>query len=490
MINVKYCAISYSGRIVKFSFHPMQARFLGKLSLAIAFLAIPQFTPTTANSILCSSALRAEEITDFGNQGAKGVVGARGENGRNSDSLTVFADGSPMTLDLSGENGFPGENGTDGKPAICGEIAEDAQENLQAANGGNGGDGGDGGNGGNGGALTIYTTDKSYLQDIYVVASGGAGGTGGAGGAGGAGCECPTSYWNQQTCTGKPGSSKYSCTTREYQCRDGFEGRSGRDGRNGRNGRLGVLTLINLDKSLAPDQPQATITLAQLKDRGFTLSQNEWETRTGAASLLAPGSIIADQYQELIARHEHTVLLVWDAPQPVTDFAGQRVTLKLQGEDSASVTFPENMWLETSELARDNITEIFVFNAVLENDVTRLKSEGISGIGENLKISLVDRAKRSNVISTDFKVKYRVSKSGDEARFRRVFDYRTKYEGEIPASLIEQNGDRFTINIGKLPMPSEFLQPETAIEIQLTANRAFAGNSKQQKITVRDVIKR
>ncbi len=39
-------------------------------------------------------------------------------------------------------------------------------------------------------------------------------------------------------------------------------------------------------------------------------------------------------------------------------------------------------------------------------------------------------------------------------------------------------------------MPSQFLEPETAIKVQLTANRAFAGNSKQQKITVRDVIKR
>ncbi len=468
----------------------MQARFLSKLSLAIAFLAIPQFSDTTANSILCSSALRAEEIADFGNPGENGLLGGRGGNGSNSDSLTVFADGSPMTLDLSGANGLPGENGTDGREAVCGDMVVDSQQNLQAANGGNGGDGGDGGNGGNGGALTIYTTDKSYLQDIYVVASGGAGGTGGTGGAGGAGCQCPTSYWNEQTCTGKPGSSKYSCTTSEYKCRDGFEGRSGRNGRNGRSGRLGVLTLINLDKSLAPDQPQATISLAQLKDRGFTLSKNEWETRTGAASLLAPGSIIADQYQELTARHEHTVLLVWDAPQPVTDFMEQKVTLKLQGEDSASVTFPETMWLETSELARDNITEIFVFNAILENDVTKLKSEGISGTGENLKVSLVDRAKKSDFINTDFKVKYRVSKSVDEARFRRVSDYRTKYEGEIPPSLIERDGDRFIINIGKLPMSSEFLQANTAVEIQLVADRTFGGNSKQQRITVRDVITR
>ena len=468
----------------------MQARFLKQLSLAIAILTIPQFTYSTAESVLCSSALRAEEVQEFGGRGGDGSPGEKGKNGSNSESLTVFADGSPMTLDLSGENGLAGSDGTNGSDAICGNIAEDVQMNLQAANGGNGGDGADGGNGGNGGSLTIYATDKSYLQQIYVIASGGEGGEPGKGGTGGAGCKCPTSYWSQQTCTGKPGSSEYSCTTREYQCRDGFEGRRGRDGRQGRNGRLGVLTLINLDKSLQPDQTQATITVGQLKDRGFTLSKNEWETRTGAASLLAPGSIIADEYQELVARHEHTVLLVWDAPQSVSQFADQRITLKLEGENGVNVTFPDQMWLETSELGRDNITEIFVFNAVLEDDVTRLKSQGISGMGQNLELTLIDQANISNIVTTDFMIKYRVSKSYDQARSRRRFDYRTKYEGEVPVSAVNQESDRFTIKLGELPIPPEFLKTGTDIEVQLTANRSFADNSKQQKITVREVIKR
>ena len=468
----------------------MQARFLGQLSLAIAFLTIPQFTNSLTESVLCSSALRAEEMKEFGERGENGIVGEKGTNGRNSDNLTVFADGSPMTLDLSGENGFPGSDGTVGGDGICGDIAEDVEENLQASNGGNGGDAGDGGNGGNGGSLTIYTTDKTYLEQIYVNASGGEGGEPGKGGEGGAGCSCPTSYWTQQSCTGRPGSSRYSCTTREYECRNGFQGRRGRDGRKGRNGRLGVLTLINLDKSLAPDQPQTTITVGQLKDRGFTLSKNVWETNTGATSLLAPGSIIADEYQELVARHEHTVLLVWDAPQPFREFVDERVTLQLEGEDQISINFPGKMWLETTELARDNITEIFVFNALLEKDITRLKGEGISGSGNNLQVTLVDQAQKSEIVQTDFKVRYRVSRSSDEARFRRVFNYRTRYEGEVPASIVEQEGDRFTIRLGELPIPPEFLETGTAIEVQLTANRSFGGNSKEQKITVRKVIER
>ena len=356
---------------------------------------------------------------------------------------------------------------------------------------GNGGDGGDGGNGGNGGSLTIYTTNRDYLQQIYVVATGGEGGEPGIGGQGGQGCKCPVSYWNEQTCKGKPGSSKYSCTTRELQCTDGYNGRKGRSGRSGRGGRLGNLTVINLDKSLAPDRPQATLTIGDLKDRGFTLSRNEWETKTGATDLLAPGSIIADKYQELIARHEHTVLLVWDAAQPVGDFSEERITLSLDDENNPSLQFPDDLWLETSEIKREQISEFFVFNAVREKDVTRLKHQGISGTGTNLKLEIVDRAGKSNIIDTDFSIKFRVSKSTDDARFHRVFDYKTKYEGKVPADAVEQNGDRFIINLGQLSIPPEYLQPNTAIEVRLVANRSFADKySKQQKITVREIIKR
>ena len=469
----------------------MPLRFLGKtFSLAFIFLVVPQFVPSISSSLLCSYYLKAAEIKSFGQIGPDSPDGQKGQDGRDSDSLTVFADGSPMTLDLSGENGFPGKDGLTGGEALCDTQPEDVEKDLQASNGGDGGDGGDGGTGGNGGNLTIYTTDKNHLQQIYAIAVGGEGGTGGQGGSGGAGCQCSVPYWNKQTCTGKPGSSKYKCTTEEFQCTDGITGRTGRDGRAGRNGRLGTLTVINLDKSLAPDQPQTTINIAELKDRGFTLSKNHWESRTGAPQLLAPGSIIAEQYQELVSRQEHTVLLAWDAAQSVQDFAKQRVTLALKGEDDVQITFPEELWLETNELQRDNITEIFVFNAILEKDATRLKSEGFSGAQENLQLQLVDKADQSDIINTSFSLKYRVSNSTENARFRRVADYKTKYEGEVPTEAIIRNGDRFTLNLGQLPIPPQYLETGTAVELYLTVQRSFGDRSAVQKITVRDILPR
>ena len=470
-------------------FLKMKVNFSAKFAIFLTILTLPQFFTTTADSIWCSSSLAAQ-VKQLGEKGESGQPGTDGRAGKNSDSLTVFADGTPMTLDLSGENGFPGNDGTVGNLAVCGDRPDDADYNIRQADGGNGGDGGDGGNGGNGGNLTVYTTDKNNLAQIYVVAAGGEGGEPGQGGAGGEGCKCATSYWNQQSCKGKPGREDYSCTTVEFQCEDGYDGRQGRTGRQGKPGRLGTLTLINLDKSLTPDRPKATIALAQLKDRGFTLSKNEWETKTGAASLFAPGSIIADEYQELVNRVESTILLVWDAPQPFDNFAQKQITLSLNEDEGIDFSIPDNLWLETTTLERDNVTELFVFNAIEEKEVTQLESKNLSGNGSNLTLTLEDMAGKSDLILTDFKLRYRTSNSSDEARFRRVYDYKTRYEGEIPPEAIEYQNNQFTIYLGQLPIPPEALQRNTAVEIKVTANRSFAGKSKEQDIIIRDILER
>ncbi len=474
----------------------MLIRSLTKIPLAIAILAIPQlFVGTdTANSLFCSSLVqdslaRAAKLRDFGDDGKDGRSGEKGQDGRDSDNLTVFADGSPMTLDLSGANGLTGNNGASGSNAACETTIKDQSKSLQGSNGGHGGDGGDGGNGGDGGALTIYTTNPADLKQIYVVATGGEGGQAGIGGQGGAGCNCPVPNWNEQTCKGKPGSSNYKCTTTEHKCYDGYDGRVGRDGRPGRQGRLGNLTLINLDRALTQDQPEKTVTVGELQQRGFTLSRNEWENKTGATSLLAPGSLVADEYKELVARHEHSVLLVWESSQPVADFAKEKITLRLDENNQPQVTFSDRVWLETSEIKRESVSEFFVYNAVREKDVTKLRHQGISGSGSDLTMRLVDRAQKSELLDTDFSIKFRVTKSAADAQFRRVFDYKTQYEGEVPAEAVSQNGDNFSINVGSLPISQELLVPGTAVEIQLTANRSFADKySKQQRITLRDTI--
>jgi hypothetical protein len=466
----------------------MHTRLLTKLSLFLAILTLPQLVTSTSipNSIFCSSVLAAD-IKEYGETGDSGEEGNPGRDGRDSDSLTVFADGSPMTLDLTGERGQTGQTGQKGYNALCEEQPKEVNKDLRSSDGGNGGDGGDGGVGGAGGTLTVYTTDKKYLKQINVIATGGEGGNPGLGGQGGQGCKCNVPYWNEETCTGNPGSPDYKCTTKEFRCTDGYEGRKGRKGRKGRDGDLGNLTLINLDKSLSPDRPEGTVTLSELKDRGFTLSKNIWEIHNGASALFAPGSIISDRYKELTARHEHSVLLVWDAPQPVTEFAEEQVLLSLKGANDANIVFPEDLWLETTSVKRDKVTELFVFNAIWEDDVDDLKSDGIYGSGANLELDIIDRANQSDLVKTDFVVKYRVDNSDDEA-FRKIYDYQTQNPG-VPTNLITRNADVFTIKLGQLGIPPEHLQPGVKIEVQVEAKRSFGDRSTVKQISAKHKIK-
>ncbi|MGL6338540.1 MAG: collagen-like protein [Waterburya sp.] len=469
----------------------MQVRLLGKLSLFITIFALPQLMTSTSTpqAFLCSSVLAADTKT-LGDTGDSGEEGVQGNNGRNSDNLTVFADGSPMTLDLTGGNGSPGQQGVKGYNALCEQQKEITGKNLKGADGGNGGDGGDGGVGGNGGALTVYTTNKEDLKQIYVIAAGGEGGPPGKGGVGGEGCKCDRPYWNEKTCSGDPGSSNYICTTEEFQCSDGYSGRKGRIGRKGRDGNIGNLTLINLDKSLDPDFPEVTAPISELQGRGFTLSRNIWESKNNAKSLFAPGSVIADKYKELIARHEHTVLVVWEAPQPVENFDDQQITLSLKGVNDANIILPEDLWLESKKVKQGKLTQLFVFNAVPTKDVADLEIDGLFGQGAGLELDIFDEAEQSNLIATDFMIDYRVGEKSEEKNFFGGTStvYKTKYEGKIPPSAIAKNGNSFTLQLGKLPIPPEYLKPGLKVEIEVVAKRSLGKNSQMKTLSTTTTI--
>lgn len=456
------------------------------LTLIFFFIPVifPSLSPKTAMFFFSVS---ANQIIGFGKDGKEGVNGKDGSKGRDSEALTIFADGSPLNLNLSGQEGNAGENAGAGENALCDNQPINVNYNLVGANGGDGGNGGNGGDGGNGGNLTIYATDKNYLRQIYVQANGGKGGKPGDGGTGGRGCQCPQPYWTVESCTGRPGDSNYSCGTKEFRCINGENGQNGRSGRAGRDGKLGSLTLINSNQPLAPDRLTASVTMNELKNRGFSLSKNVWVTRTGAINLFAPGSVIDDQYLELVERVENSVVLIWNAPQVFAPFGDRTITLTLQDDRSVSMNFPQDVWLETNILQRNNVTELFVFNAIASKDATRLKSNGLNGFGSNLQMEIVDEAGQSDIISSSFSIKYSVSNSG-EARFRPVSDYTLRYEAEIPPQFIHYSNNRFIIDIGQLPIDPRHLEVGRAIQVQVDVKRNFGNNSATQTLVERTIL--
>lgn len=459
---------------------------LGKISLFTvffsSFLIIPPVIPFNA----CSGIAWGAEIKSFGTDGQNGQSGQPGQNSQNADNMTIFSDGSPLTLNLAGRDGQSGQNGSNGETANCGNQPVNVRYNVQAPDGGNGGNGGNGGDGGNGGSLTIYATDPAYLRQIYVNAAGGKAGQPGQGGMGGQGCLCENPYWTIETCTGKPGDPDYRCTTAEFRCQNGRNGTNGLNGVAGREGLVGKLTLINLDKPLETDEPAATVTMATLKDKGYILSRNIWETRTGARVLLASGSIIDDQYLALVERLERSFILVWNAPQFFQNFADQKISISLENNQGIKVDLPQDLWIEGTTQQQKNFTQFIVYNAMRSQDATQLESQGLLGNRRDLKLTLVDKANQSNLIATKFKISYRTTQS--DPRFRPVSDYTTRYEGEIPEDLISLDGNKFTINVGQLPINDRDLRSGLGVEIKLVATRSFAGYTAEQTITVREVL--
>ncbi|NEP57393.1 MAG: collagen-like protein [Symploca sp. SIO2G7] len=464
-------------------------RFLNKLSLFLVFLTFPNFLSTSSESVLCPLFAWGAQEREYGRDGHNGNEGRKGKKGRDGQSLTVFADGSPLNLELSGEDGLDGEDGRNGKDARCGHQNWDVNYNLRGADGGNGGNGGDGGDGGHGGSLTLHYTNLVDLRSIYVRAEGGRTGRSGRSGYGGEGCQCESRHWKKTTCTGTPGNPDYSCQTEEFSCRNGKDGKDGRDGRDGNPGRLGTLAIINSTEPLSPDQPTATVAMSQLQGKVFNLSKNKWQTRSGAVSLLAPGSIIDNQYREFVERIESSFELVWKAPRSITNFPGeQNLTLTLQDNRQVKVDFPEEVWAEGTTSQQDGITRFTVSNAIHQKEATQLTRADFSGNGTNLTFSLVDKAGKSNLVTTEFWLKYRTART--RPGFRRTADYRTRYESNIPQELVKRHNNHFTLDIGKLPIESQYLKPGVAVDIQIVATRSFGERSTEQKIDWKGEIRR
>lgn len=462
--------------------------FTRKLPLILTFCLFNSLLPAAATDICLVETGKgdykiAERYDWDGDKGSDGRVGRDGRSGQNQ---TISADGSPVNLDLSGTNGENGEDGENGSRPRCGrDYGENANQNINAANGGSGGAGGKGGDGGNAGSLTVYYTNLADLKKIFVRAVGGESGRGGRGGQGTAGCNCRRQSWEEKICSGTPGSPNYKCTNKVYRCYDGRNGSDGSDGRDGKRGSLGTLSIINSKEPLLDDKPTVKVAISQLASEQFQLSKNKWQQRQGAVSLLATGSIIADEYREFERRLEGTFKLIWQEKQPLANFANQTVTLNLNDNQQVEIAFPEDIWVDGSAKIQDKLTEFTVNYAIPQPEVTKLAVSDFAGAGQNLNLKIVDLAGRSDLINTQFQVKYRARDN-----FSGMSDYQTFYEGEIPATLITREYNRFTLALGKLKMPSDALSSGTNVEIEVVAIRSLGGRSAQQNLRWQGTIRK
>ena len=137
----------------------------------------------------------------------------------------------------------------------------------------------------------------------------------------------------------------------------------------------------------------------------------------------------------------------------------------------------------------NNITELIVVNAVLRQQAVQLASEGITNNGTNLLLTVSDTAQLSDLINSEFSIRYRTVE-GNNDNLRRNRNSRTRFEGEIPPELISYEYNQFVIAVGELPIESRFLTPGTNIEIDLIVTRNFLDNSAVQQVNFMGTIGR
>ncbi|UKO98711.1 collagen-like protein [Nostoc sp. UHCC 0870] len=454
-----------------------------KLPLLLTFCLFTSLLPASG-SVFCP-AVADERYEDYGRNGNNGTHGQQGRNGRDGESKTVVINGSPINLDLSGAPGEDGEDGEHGYRSSCRQPERNSNRDITAPHGGNGGNGGRGGNGGNGGNITVYYTNLADLQKIFVRANPGDSGRGGRGGRGVAGCRCRRRSWEIETCTGTPGSPDYKCTKKRYRCYNGRDGRDGNDASDGKRGNLGILSIVNSQQNLPEETPSITLPISELASKQLNLSKHKWNLRQGAASLLAPGSIIADEYREFEQRLETAFELVWRERQPITSFGNQAVKVSLNDSKQVEVNFPEDVWVEGSSSSEADLTKFTINHAILKKDVARLAVSEFADAGENLNLKIVDLAAKSDVIETQFRVKFRVKDN-----ISGFLDYQTQYEGDIPAELITRDYNRFILALGKLKIGRENLRPGVNVDIEVVATRSLGERSVKQTINWQGAIRK
>ena len=449
-------------------------RYSRLLRLSLTVLTASTLTVTGWISLaavdICGSAALAN-TREFGQDARHGRNGRAGRDGRDGSSRTIRANGDPARIDLAGTDGEDGGYGENAEWVRCRRQPRNERHNLQAADGGNGGQGGNGGRGGHGGNLTVHYSNLDNLSQILVTASGGRGGYGGRGGDGTYGCECDDDRWTVEVC--KDGT----CNEENYRCYDGRDGVDGRNGADGTNGGLGKLVLINQLEPVPEANPNQSQTVANLADKTVTLSRNLWETRSGATNLLASGSIIANEYEAYLGHIDRQFTLDWQASQPAQSFT-ESVDLTLQPDGQVDIDFPDAYWLLGETINDETLTTYRVDGIVPVAEVTQLAMGRVDGRSRTFEVNVVDLAQRSDVLETRFEVRY--STSRDDGRRRR---YEVAFDGPLPEELVQQDHNRFTLALGRLPIRSQLLSGGTQAEVEIKIIRSYGSNSAEQTVT-------
>ena len=389
---------------------------------------------------------------------------------------TIFADGSEFDLDLSGQDGRDARH-----PDVSGQAGEP---------------------GGDGGTLTVYYTDLAHLQNIYVDASGG---KGGAGLPSRTTYHCPPPPMElpmpeldmepiplpelpqpedqiKQSSTSFPNDFDFNVLPHPQTPRSSCTPITSAPGPTGEDGRPGQLRIINREELLPPETPQVSATVAELIEQPVDLSKHLWRERQGAADLLAPGSIVADEYQEYVEQLEVTAQLQWEA-----SLEASQATLYLQEDGQVLIDLGEEMWSLSENRQRDDLTEVAITTLVPEAEVLDLVEGGFQLSGDILNLVVIDLAGHSKALDTTFHIHYRSTDRHQLDTPRK--NWQARYQGEVLAAAVTQDYNRFSLDLSQLPIEPQYLRPGVPVQIELVVTRSLGQRSATTILNWQETIR-
>ena len=213
----------------------------------------------------------------------------------------------------------------------------------------------------------------------------------------------------------------------------------------------------------------------QMESGPFLLSANRWENRAGAQQLFAPSSRISDNYRYFLERVERSYRFQWKAPRPLADFAAKSIGLELV-DSLIKVTLPSDVWLKGTEIPESAKATAFVIaDAFHQDEALDIAISHVTGSGKGLSVEVTDKQGISSKVQTRFGLEY----------YTKRILYVRRFSGKIPPELVSQQGDRFILDLGKLPIDSKFLSSGVQSQISLYITRSFGKESATRLSEVR-----
>ena len=415
----------------------------------------------------------AQSYERFGFTGRDGRNGTPGSPGTSGQSMEYFAGGTPQYLNLDGTRGGDAFDAEDGENAqACFQRLGDYD--MYGADGGNAGRGGDGGYGGSAGNPTIYYQNSAHLSHILISAIGGEGGRGSRAGREGRGCFCQHYNWEVERCTtGKDSAGKPTKVCQKYfhNCRDGQTGYRASAGKTGTTGSLGTLTIIKADQRLQQDNPSQSIGFSSLiTPMRIPLSENIFDTKSGAMNILARGSKLNDAYHEFRERAEKLVNVTWRAARDLAAFKQNSISARLQNGFVTASIVGGDMFLRELIQTPAGI-EMNIKEAYHPEELKQLEVK-LEGVAQDVVMSIKDKSPRQDLLKDAISITI--------YRKRFILGFHKVYQGLMPADLMQKSGDTLIMKLGRMDFPEtpDTFNAGTTIKVELNVDRVFNNEYK------------